>query len=546
MKHGRLAWPLIIVITMVGASCQSPELMGQLDGAIKTERIRAHLKFLSDDIMGGRAPGQPGCELAAKYIASQFEEAGLQPAVGDSSFYQEIALSGVKCTPAITIRGANRRWHLAPGRDFVAWTEIDQSFVSIRNKEVMFVGYGIEAPEYNWSDYRGVSVDGKVLLMLVNEPFSESPDFFDGPALTYYGRWTYKFEEAIRQGAEGVILIHSPSMAPCGWNVIQNSHSGEFLHIQQTDGTPLLSLMSWLREEKAQEILADAGYDLKQLIAEAGTSTFKPRALNLRAFAALRNESRTLTSSNVIGKVVGSDPTLKDQYIVISSHYDHLGLSDPNLNDADGKDNIFNGAIDNASGVATMLEMARALSESKLKPKRSVLFTAVTAKESGLLGSKYYTENPVAPIEQTIADINLDVVSVWGQARDIIPLGAERSSLLKIIKKVAKEMNMKISGDPKPEAGVFFRSDQFSFSRKGVPSVFLESGRRLLHEQSASANNNWEDYSRKFYHTVDDEYNPNWPLGGTMQMAKFALKTTYELSITPNRPVWVKAQKFRP
>lgn len=522
-------------------ACQSPEDLGKLDGAITPDKIRAHLQILSDDIMEGRAPGTRGGELAAKYIASQFQEAGLQPAVGDSSYFQEVELIGIKSTPFLQVRGYNLFWQLTPGTEFVGWTQIEEENVSIRNKEVLFLGYGIDAPEFNWNDYNDVDVTGKILLMLVNEPPSQTRAFFDSTALTYYGRWTYKFEEAARKGADGVILIHTPELAGYDWNVVQNSRTRESFFVRQSESKHMLSLRAWITQQKTSEILRAGGLDLQQLIANASSSSFEPMPLDLRISAVIQTQIRIVKSPNVIAKIPGSDPALKDQCVILTSHYDHLGKNDL----PEPEDSIYNGAVDNASGTAVLIAIAEALSRSRVKPKRTLLFAAVTAEESGLLGSQFYVENPLFPMSKTVANINIDAVNVLGRTEDIMALGAERSSLIEVIEKVAHEMNMEISPEPNPEQGAFFRSDQFSFVEKGVPAVFLESGTKYTGRSSDFGTQQAQDYLVNRYHKATDEYDPEWSLEGAAQLAQFALKTCLAVANGGKIPVWREKESFK-
>ncbi len=527
-------WSLIVLLgILVFWGCRSPEDVGRLDGAISAQEIRAHLKILSDDSMAGRAPGSPGEELAARYIAAQFQEAGLEPAVGDSSYFQTVNLVGIKSTSFIQVRGFGGFWQLSPGREFVASTRIEQKLVSMRNKDVIFVGYGVDAPEFGWNDYEDIDVTGKILLGLVNEPPSRDESFFAGPALTYYGRWIYKFEEAARHGADGLILIHTTESTGHDWDVVQNSVSDERFHIPAQDNVYLLPLRAWINEDKARSILAAGGLQLDSLIAQARSSAFAPIDLSLRVAFTIRNEIRELETQNVLAVVPGDDFDLKKQCVVLTSHYDHLGDSGPGP-----EDTIYNGAIDNASGTATLLAMARALALSPIRPKRSVLFIAVTAKESGLLGSQYYVENPVWPLALSVANINVDAVNVLGATKDMLAIGAERSSIIDVVEQVAYEMNVRISPDPVPERGAFFLSDQFSFARLGIPAIYLNSGHQYYGQEPAWGLQDRQDYTKNRYHTVNDEFDPQWSLAGTVQLARFALKTTLSLANSSGSPVW--------
>jgi len=540
--RANLPYPLVAVLValLLTLNCASPEAIGKLDGAVKPARIRAHLKILSDDIMEGRAPGSRGGELAAKYIASQFEEAGLLPAVGDSSYFQNVELIGAKHTPSLTLNGAGRTWRLNPGTEFVGVTKIEQPLVSINNRQLVFMGYGVDASEFNWNDYANTDVTGKVLLMLVNEPKSENDIFFGGKALTYYGRWTYKYEEAARKGADGVILIHTTPLAGYGWNVVQNSRSREQFFVRSPAGARQLAFRGWITRGKAEEVLNAAGLNLDELISQANSASFNPIELPIRVSASVSNKFRTIESPNVIGKLLGTDPVLKKECILYTSHYDHLGK-----NDSHSGDGIFNGAFDNASGTSALIEIARAFSEIQFKPKRTILFAAVTAEESGLLGSQFYVQSPVFPLAKTAANINIDAVNVWGKTRNIIPLGADRSTMMEVINRVAMEMNMEISPDPMPEQGLFFRSDQFSLVKAGVPAVYLVGGLKFVGKPQDWGQKLMDDYIKNRYHGVKDEYDPSWSLEGTAQVAQFALKTGLYLANKPTMPEWHDGDPFK-
>lgn len=529
----------LAAITLI-CGCTSPELDGRIDGSIRKEKIRAHLKILSDDIMEGRGPGSRGGDLAAHYIESQFVEAGLKPAVGDSGFFQPVHLSGIVPNPALSIWGNGKYWNIRYKTDFVAWTKIEEPQIVLRGKEVVFVGYGIDAPEFNWSDYDDSDFTGKVLLILVNEPQSSSENFFDGAALTYYGRWTYKLAEAARRGADGVILIHTTPLAGYEWNVVENSWTGEQFYVS-TEGSDghVLSLESWITEAIAIEILSAIGIQLADLLQKANSSAFKPIPIPLRVASTINNQIRHIETPNVIAKIEGSDPLLKRECVIYTSHYDHLGKNE-NLQG----DQIFNGAFDNASGTAALLEVARAFSELPAKPARTILFAALTAEEAGTLGSKFYADNPVFPLFQTAANINIDAINVLGKTRDVVPIGADRSTIMATIVEVANEMQMEVSPDPLPEQGHFYRSDQISFARKGVPSVFLVNGLKYIGKPEGWGKKAADDYTKEKYHTVKDEYDDSWTLEGTEQMALFALKLGLKIANADTMPVWNKGEQF--
>ncbi len=534
------SWLTVLAFTLfIFTNCTSPETRGKLDGAVKAERIRTHLQILSADEMEGRAPGTPGGEKAAHYIAAQFQAAGLLPAAGDSSYFQNVVLRGVTHTSALTLRGAKRTWRLTPGAEFVGVTQMDTNATAVRNAETLFMGYGIDAPEYNWNDYAGVDVRGKMLFMLVNEPSSADSNFFDGAALTYYGRWSYKYEEAGRKGAAGVILIHTTPLAGYGWNVVQNSRSKEQFYIKKPNAN-LCAFEGWITQEAASNILSTLGHNLEELISQANSADFKPMPLPLRVSAEIRNTTRVLHSPNVIAKLEGSDPLLKNECVLYTSHYDHLGMN-PQLPD----DNIYNGAFDNASGTAALMEVARELAQLPFHPKRTILFAAVTAEESGLLGSQFYAQQPVFPLAKTAANINIDGVNVWGRTHDITARGAERSTLRDAVQKVAQEMKLTVAPDPMPEQGLFFRSDQFSLVKVGVPAVFVTAGLSYVGQPENWGRQMMEEYIRLRYHGVDDEYDPNWSLAGAEQIGRFVLKLGLEVANAPEMPQWNADDQFK-
>ncbi|MFQ5864327.1 MAG: M28 family metallopeptidase [bacterium] len=536
--------PVLLFLTALSIvthlCCQSPEYLGRLDGAVKLQRIRAHLQFLSDDLLEGRAPGSRGSELAAKYIAAQFQAAGLLPAVGDSSYFQNVELLAMTPTAFLSMRAAGQAWRLNQGSEFVAWTKIEQDQVSLRNLDVIFMGFGIHAPEYNWNDYSNIDVTGKVLMMFVNEPQTEDSTFFGGRALTYYGRWTYKFDEATRRGAQGVILIHTTPLAGYGWNVVQNSWTGEQLYVKSQVDAKFLKLESWITENVAQEILQTAGLDLDELISQASSLDFKPIPLPVKVTALVRNEIRHIQTPNVIAKLEGHDPKLKEECIIYTSHYDHFGK-----NESLSGDNIFNGAFDNASGTAALIEIAQAFKHLTTPPKRTILFAAVTAEEAGLLGSQYYAHHPIFPLAKTAANINIDGVNVWGKTKNIVAMGADRSTISEVVLKVARQMGMEISPDPMPEQGYFYRSDQFSLVKVGVPAVYFDSGLKFVGKPEDWGKKLMEDYIEKRYHTVDDEYDPTWSLEGAVQIATFALRTGLDLANAPTMPEWNEGDQFK-
>lgn len=503
--------------------------------------LRAHVKYLSDDLLEGRGPGARGGLLAAKYIAAQFEALGLEPAA-DHSYLQLVQMIGSRPDPSnkLTIKTGATTIDFKSGDEFVAGSDVEQTEVAI-NGDLVFVGYGVHAPEANWDDYKGVDVRGKVLLMMVNDPpaTATEPNLFGGKGLTYYGRWTYKYEEAARRGAAGAILIHTNESAGYGWSVIRNSWGAERFGLLPDANTPVLKMKSWVTDEAAKKIVQAGGFDLNQLRQQAASRSFKPVTLNAKVDMPLRSQVQRLTSPNVVGIFRGNDPTLKNEFVVYSAHWDHLGIRP----DQPG-DNIYNGAVDNATGIAGILAIAKACSALTIKPKRSILFIATTAEEQGLLGAEYYARNPLVPLKDTVANINLDSMNALGQTSDITPLGADRSTLGKFIEEVTKENNVTISPDARPEQGSFYRSDHFPFAKAGVPAVSFNPGSKFVGHSESWGAEQFADYNQHRYHQPADEFSPNWDFTGMIQQAKLAFLIGLRVANANETPQWNKGDEF--
>src|SRR6185503_4996065 len=439
---------------------------------IKEATLKGHIRFLSDDLLEGRGTGARGGELAAKYIAAQLEALGAKGAGPNGSFFQPVSLVGVKADPntVMTISGANGNETFKFADDFVAFTGAQTESVDV-DTDLVFVGYGINAPEQRWNDYKGADTDyrGKILVMLVNDPpaTTAEPNLFGGKALTYYGRWTYKYEEAARRGAAGVILLHTDDSAGYPWGVVRTSNGSWRFDIARTQGdtTPFLQFRSWVTDASARRFMKLAGQDLDALRTRAATRDFQPVKLGVRGKLNLKSEVKRVEDKNVVGILEGSDPQLRSEYVVYSAHWDHLGVGAPNK----AGDTIYNGAQDNATGVACVLAIADVISHMSPRPKRSSLFLFPTAEEQGLLGAEWYAKHPVVPIDKTAANVNLDSMNVLGPTHDFIPLGAERSTLKGVVDAVAKTMSLRVSPDARPEQGSFYRSDHFPFAKAGVP-----------------------------------------------------------------------------
>src|SRR5437868_830096 len=510
-------------------------------GLIKESTLRAHIKYLSDDLLEGRGTGATGGELAAKYIAAQLEALGLKGAGEKGSYFQPVALVGVKADPAtmLNVSGNSGSESFKFADDYVAFTGAQEADVAIK-APLVFVGYGIDAPEQHWNDYKGAAEDyrGKILVMLVNDPPAppQEPNLFGGRALTYYGRWTYKYEEGARRGAAGVILLHTDESAGYPWSVVRTSNGSWRFDIARGAGdkTPYLKMRAWMTDAAGHRLMKLAGQDLDALRRAAASRDFKPVPLNLEGAIDLHSEVKRVAAPNVVGILPGRDARLRDEYVVFSAHWDHFGIGAP---DKTG-DKIYNGAVDNASGVASVLGIAQALvnlPESE-RPRRSILFLFTTAEEQGLLGSEWYARHPLAPLAKTAADVNLDSMNVLGLTRDFIPLGANRSTLQAVVEAVARERGMEVKPDARPEQGLFYRSDHFPFAKVGVPSINLEPGDDFIGRPKGWGQKQFEAYNNAHYHQPSDEYSDTWNFQGMIQEAEIALAIGRHIADAPELP----------
>ncbi len=517
--------------------------------ALNEATLKAHIRFLADDMLEGRGTGARGGELAAKYIAAQLEALGAKGAGPNGSFFQPVSLVGVKADPGttLTISGSGGSESFKFADDFVAFTGAQTENVDV-DAELVFVGYGIEAPEQKWNDYKGDATDyrGKILVMLVNDPpaTTEEPNLFGAKALTYYGRWTYKYEEAARRGAVGAILLHTDESAGYPWSVVRTSNGSWRFDIarQQGDTTPFLQFRSWMTDESARRLMKLAGQDLDKLRTQAATRNFQPLKLGLKGKLNLKSEVKRVDAPNVVGVIEGSDPQLKSEYVVYSAHWDHLGVGAPNKNG----DTIYNGALDNASGIAVVLGIAETLARMPpaQRPKRSSLFLFPTAEEQGLLGAEWYAKHPVVPIEKTAANVNLDSMNVLGPTEDFIPLGAERSTLKAVVDAVAKEMNLRVAPDARPEQGSFFRSDHFPFAKAGVPSISLKEGNDYVGKPKGWGEEQFKAYNTAHYHQPSDEMRDTWDFRGMIQEGEIALAIGRKISDMPEKPRFNPGDEF--
>ena len=508
--------------------------------SIDAEKIRAHVQFLSLDLLEGRGPGTRGGELAAEYMATQFALAGLTPAGDDGTFFQRVPLYAVHTVEdktkfsfvAATGETVNPEYEM----EIVAKDETGQATADI-DAPIVFVGYGIDAPEYHWNDYEEVDLKGKVALVIVNEPPSNDPNFFKGKALTYYGRWVYKYEEAARRGAVGVLIIHRTDLASYGWQVVRNSEATEKSFLAG-DETATLRAAAWIQHDVAQRLLTLAGLgDVDQAIDRAGERGFHAVELPVRLQAHIESRVRRYVSSNVVGSVRGA--SAKNQAVLYTAHYDHLGI-DPN-----GKgDNIYNGAADNGTGCGILLELARAYAQSAIRPPHAVYFASVTAEEQGLLGSEYLGMHPPVPAGQITLDLNYDMLLPVGVPRSVSLGGAERLDFWPTVQRVAKAFDLETLPDPRPGAGSYYRSDHFSLARVGIPAFSVDQGELFQGHDEAWGRAQLEDYEEHHYHQPSDEYQADWDFRGNAKLARFGFVLGW-LASEQDKPIeWNPGDEF--
>ncbi|MGD8328596.1 MAG: M28 family metallopeptidase [Acidobacteriota bacterium] len=518
---------------------------------INADDLATYTRELADDALAGRGPGGPGEVPTLEYLQRAYERIGLQP-VGDASlpgaapgspqYFQQVELTAITADPQtayLSFVGTPEaaELQLSYADDFVTWTKTPDDVIDVAGG-LVFVGYGVDAPEESWNDYDDMDVTGKILLMLVNDPPLEDASRFGGDAMTYYGRWTYKFEEGARKGAAGVLLIHDTDAAGYGWNVIQG-WTGEQMGVPPAaDSTPPVPLQGWVSWESAAAILAAAGQNLDELAAAAATDGFTPVDTGLIAAGHLDNTIRSVSSYNVVGSFAGSDPEVADEYVVFTAHWDHFGIGEP----VDG-DDIYNGAFDNATGTAALLEIAEGWVNAA--PRRSGLFIATTAEESGLLGSTYYVEHPIVPLEKTLAEINIDGMNVWGPTTDLTIVGYGASTLDDDLTAVLAEQGRTPIPDPEPEKGFYYRSDHFPFARAGVPALYVDYGVTFVGKPEDFGIQVREDYNANRYHQPSDEFDSTWDFSGAAQDLDALLQVALRVGNGDTWPEWREGNEFK-
>lgn len=550
--------PFLVLGGILGTSCvgDRPPVPGAFDktlitdalAGITAEGLLAHTKALSADSMEGRAPASAGEDKTVAYLVNAFQQLGLTSANPDGSFVQNVTLMGFTAKPTASFSVGTKTIPLSFPDDYVAVSRHDKATVDV-NAEMVFVGYGVVAPEYDWDDYKGVDVKGKVLVMLVNDPAVRSSkdssvldaSVFKGDAMTYYGRWTYKYEIASAKGAAGAIIIHEDGPAGYPYEVVRNSWSRENFDIKAPDGNVgRTAIEAWLTQARAEDLLKAAGQDFAALKAAAARKDFRPVALGATVNIHLQNTTRTVQSKNVAATLRGSDSSQHDEYVIYSAHWDHYGR-DTTL----AGDQIFNGALDNASGVATMLEIAKGYTLLDKRPPRSVMFLAVTAEEQGLLGAKYFAEQPLVPLTNVLANINMDGFNQWGKTKDVVVVGFGNSTLDDVLADVLAPSGRVLAPDPEPGKGYFYRSDHFEFAKKGVPALYLDNGTQFIGRDSAYGITKRQEYVEKDYHKPSDEVKADWDLSGATEDARALFEVGYRVLTSPVWPSWKSGTEFK-
>lgn len=510
--------------------------------AIDTATLMQHIRVLSADSLLGRLPGSLGEEKTVAYLEEQFKAMGLAPGNPDGTYTQRVPLVGITVTgaPALTFSAAGASRTLKWKDDYVAWTKHVAPTASLNNSDLVFVGYGTEAPEFQWDDFKGMDVAGKTLVMLVNDPALADTSQFGGPRMTYYGRWTYKYEQGMKHKAAGVLLIHETGPAGYPFSVVQGNASERFDLVTEDKNMGRSDVEGWISLDQAKALFSMAGQDFDSLKARAATREFSPVPLGVTASVTLQNSLRTIDSRNVIAKLDGSDPALASEYIVYTAHWDHFGVGTP----VNG-DSIYNGALDNATGTAGLLTMAKAFKAMPTPPKRTTLFLAVTAEEQGLLGAQFYAVSPLYPLAKTLANLNMDGLNTWGPTRDLVVIGLGASELDDYATAAAAEQQRVLIPDAEPEKGFYYRSDHFNFAKQGVPAFFGEGGMDYIGKPASFGRERRDAYTANDYHQPQDEIKPGWEMSGAVQDLQLLLAMGYRVAEATKFPEWRPGNEFK-
>jgi len=558
MRIRRLSGAFFVVLT-ASLSCSReqgapPTAAGAADvssalQSITSNDLIGHIDRLSSDEFEGRAPGTEGEQLTVRYLTDRFKALGLKPGNPDGSYVQNVSLVGLTAKPSLRIVAGEKTFNLRFPDDYVAVTRRVVPEVSVEGSDIVFVGYGVVAPEYGWDDYKDVDVRGKTIVMLVNDPavpLAGDPSqldesMFKGRMMTYYGRWTYKYEIAAKKGAAAAIIVHETEPAGYPYEVVSGSWARENMDIRTPDrNMNRVPVEAWIHLDRAKELFKAAGRDFDELKRAAVGKDFRSVSLPAKATFKLTNTIREVESQNVVAKLEGSDPKLRDQYVVYTAHWDHLGR-DPSLKG----DQIFNGALDNASGTAGLLEIAEAYTRLTPPPRRSVLFLSVPAEEDGLLGAKYYAAAPLYPLERTLAAINMDGVNQWGRTKDIVVVGLGNSTLDDVLTEAASAKGRTVAPDAEPEKGFFYRSDHFEFAKRGVPSLYTDSGVEYIGKPESYGRQKRDEYTARDYHKVSDERKADWDLTGAVEDLQLLFELGYRVAQGDRYPEWKPGTEFK-
>ncbi len=518
--------------------------------AIDGNKVLEHTRTLSSDQFEGRAPGTHGEDLTVAYITEQYKKAGLQPGNPDGTYVQKVPMVGIVTDQkaVLTFRKGAKTRDLKWRDDFVAWTQRVTDQVGVDKSPMVFVGYGVQAPEYNWDDYKGVDLKGKTMVVLVGDPpvpdpanpAELDPKTFGGRAMTYYGRWTYKYEMGQKMGAAAVIIVHETEPASYPFSVVQGKTAEQFTLAAPDDNMTRAAVEGWITHDQARALFAMAGQDYEALKKTARSRDFKPVPLGVTASVTLHNTVRRIDSRNVIGKIEGSDPALKNEYVIYTAHWDHFGVGVPVNGDP-----VYHGAVDNATGVAGLIEIGRAFAAMPVRPKRTILMMAVTGEEQGLLGSGYYAANPLYPLAKTLGVVNMDALNVLGQTKDLTITGLGNSDLDDYAAKVAAEQGRVIKPDPAPERGGFYRSDHFPFAQMGVPALASGAGIDYVGRPEGWGKARMADFTAHDYHQPSDKVKPNWDMSGAVQDLQYYWMVGYRVAQADRYPQWKPGTEFK-
>jgi Zn-dependent M28 family amino/carboxypeptidase len=541
---------LLVAVALAAACAPAPaKPVAMADfPAINTDRVLQDIQKMSSDEFEGRAPGSKGEALTKAYLIEQLKAIGLEPGNPDGSWTQPVGLVGIKPEPVggFVVKKGAQKHEFKINSEVVVFSKHVADAAKLDNSELVFAGYGVQAPELNWDDFRGIDVKGKTIVVLVGDPPVTKADgtldekTFGGKAMTYYGRWTYKYEKAADLGAAGVIIVHETESAGYEFNVVQNNSNERFNLVTPDKNMGRASIESWISLPAATEMFKMAGQDYQKLKALAATRDFKPVSLGLTASVTVKQHMRTVDSANVVAKLTGSDAALKDEFVTYTAHWDHLGVGTPVKGDA-----IYNGAADNASGVAMVMEIARAFKSVTPAPKRSVLFIFVTAEEQGLLGSQYYAEFPLYPLNKTLANINVDGINQWGRTKDLTVIGFGASDLDDYAATAAAEQSRVLKSDAEPEKGFYYRSDHFNFAKKGVPAFDPDAGVDFIGKPAGYGMQKRSEYTKNDYHAPSDQVKPDWDLAGAAEDGRLFFAIGYRVANADKFPEWKAGNEFK-